>query len=333
MVIATGFTFLVVAYNHEKFILEHLESIKYLVQKYGSCTDVSLIINDDCSVDATRDLIDQWLKVNSHLFFSVVKIYNDENKGTCASVVNMLSQLKTDCFKITAGDDVYSYENIFKYSELSEGVSILSGVPLHLYGDKIELNKLDFFNVIASSVIYGKQPLSDRFKFLSNSNAPNIFYNSKYVLDSSVLNFVKEYDVVEDWPIQVALSENYIDSQFQQVDKVFVYYRRTVGSTYIVARGRFYSDKIKMFDYLIENEVGFLTRLMLINRRWCFSIGRPFVNKFFNMAFYYYLILCLLNFRDIFRRTSSVELSIDKHVQHYSHIKKNVRIFVSSQDN
>ena len=50
MVATNGFTFLTVAYNHEKFILEHLESIRYLVNNYGDGIDVSIIINDDCSV-------------------------------------------------------------------------------------------------------------------------------------------------------------------------------------------------------------------------------------------------------------------------------------------
>ncbi len=49
MVATNSFTFLTVAYNHEKFILEHLESIRYLMNNYGDGIDVSIIINDDCS--------------------------------------------------------------------------------------------------------------------------------------------------------------------------------------------------------------------------------------------------------------------------------------------
>ena len=41
-----GFTFLALAYNHEKYIIEHLESIKYLVEKYGSGINCKIIIND-----------------------------------------------------------------------------------------------------------------------------------------------------------------------------------------------------------------------------------------------------------------------------------------------
>ena len=74
-----SFAFLVVTYNHQDYILEHLESIKYLVQTYGTAWDVDLIVNDDASRDQTRTLVDRWLAVHTPMFRHVRTLYNDKN--------------------------------------------------------------------------------------------------------------------------------------------------------------------------------------------------------------------------------------------------------------
>ncbi len=77
-----SFAFLVVTYNHQDYILEHLESIKYLVQTHGTTWDVDLIVNDDASHDNTRTLVDRWLLENRTIFRNVKILYNSKNLGT-----------------------------------------------------------------------------------------------------------------------------------------------------------------------------------------------------------------------------------------------------------
>ena len=64
----SSFAFLVITFNHRDYIVEHLESIKYLVKTYGSDIDVDLIVSDDCSLDNTSLLVDQWCVLNKSLF-------------------------------------------------------------------------------------------------------------------------------------------------------------------------------------------------------------------------------------------------------------------------
>ena len=45
-----SFAFLVLAYNHELFIIDHLESIKFQILTYGKGLEIDLIINDDCHI-------------------------------------------------------------------------------------------------------------------------------------------------------------------------------------------------------------------------------------------------------------------------------------------
>ena len=45
------FVFVTLTFNHEKYIIEHLESIKYQVENYGQKFSTKIVINDDCSSD------------------------------------------------------------------------------------------------------------------------------------------------------------------------------------------------------------------------------------------------------------------------------------------
>ncbi len=47
----SSFSFLVLVYNQESYVIDHLESIKYLVLRYAKNIDVDILINDDCSID------------------------------------------------------------------------------------------------------------------------------------------------------------------------------------------------------------------------------------------------------------------------------------------
>lgn len=178
----------------------------------------------------------------------------------------------------------------------------------------------DIFGIISTQIIYDKKQLSERFKFLSNNNAPNILYLPAYISDLSVVSFLRKFDVIEDWPIQVAISEKYPDSKFLLLDKVYVYYRRTPGSTYLVAGGRFYRDKCKLYEYLISKEARFFSRVLLRNRYFCFRLGSPFVNKFGNLAFIFFAVGVVANFFEIHRRFKRLDTKLSLHQDHYNYI-------------
>ena len=323
-----GFSFLVVAYNHEKYIIEHLESIKFLIKSYGSRFKFQIIINDDCSKDRTIYFIDKWLEANCSLFAIVVKLYNKANIGTCASILNMIKHVEGDYLKLTAGDDVYSFENLFLALPFLDKHSIVSGIPLDLTEGLISIKKFDLYNIIASSILYDHKPLINRFVWLSNTNAPNIFYSRKYILSHRVKNFLSKFDVVEDLPIQVAIAENYPESDFYLMSKVFVYYRRTLGSTYIVAGSRFFADQTKLFKHLINNENNIIRVIVLKNRLFCFLTNKKLAKRFFNIAFYVYAISIVKNFFSITKKLGSIDLNVVGHKDHYLIIKDSSESFI-----
>ena len=112
-----SFTFVSLTYNHQNYIIMHLESIKYQIERYGLSRSVSIIIADDASVDDTVRLAEQWLEINKSLFQKIIFLKHTKNQGTCKNISRVFQYIMTDYFKILAGDDVYSCYSIFDMAE------------------------------------------------------------------------------------------------------------------------------------------------------------------------------------------------------------------------
>ena len=108
------FTFAVITYNSEKFILYTLESIKYQITKYGKKKKIYFIISDDASKDKTVTLIKSWIEQNNRIFETCEVIENSQNEGTVANYNKVISKIKTQYFHIIAGDDLYTHNNLFE---------------------------------------------------------------------------------------------------------------------------------------------------------------------------------------------------------------------------
>lgn len=318
-----SFAFLVVTYNHQNYILEHLESIKYLVQTHGSTWDVDLIINDDASRDQTRTLVDRWLALNATMFRHVKTLYNPKNLGTCASVNNMLTHMVADRCKLTAGDDVYSFENIFELTAYSMDTAMVSGRVLYLLGDELSVDPMANTLATATQAIYQRDSLLHRFKHLSYTNAPNLLYATECLLNPKVRDFLQRFDVVEDWPLQVAIAREYPQHRLSLIDQVLVYYRRTTGSTYIVANQRFMKDKLQLYADLIQNELNFWERLRLKSRRYGFESQNRWVNKLLNLDWYLFLLASATQVFKLYPQDATLNRSVEAHQQHYSQIRTN----------
>jgi hypothetical protein len=323
----SSFAFLVLMYNHQNYILEHLESIKYLVDNYAADIDVDLIINDDSSKDQSRILVDTWLDLNACLFRHIKKIYNPKNLGTCASVNNMLDLMVADRCKLTAGDDVYSFENIFELTQHADDVAMVSGRPLYLLGDDLDLDKKMNLLITSSQVIYQNDPLLYRLKHFSYCNAPNLLYATDCLMNAKVRAYLQSFDVTEDWPLQIEISRQFPNRSFQLVNKVFVYYRRTEGSTYIIANKRFNADKIKIYNNLIEEENSWIERLRLQSRKICFLLSAKKMNKIINIDFYIFAISFVTQLKKIYDLNTAEKININDHKRHYRNVVQKAKKF------
>lgn len=320
----SSFAFLVLVFNHQDYILEHLESIKYLVSTYGGSIDVDLIISDDCSKDNTLIIIEGWIKFNHDLFRSVKIISNTKNLGTCASVNNMMDHMSADACKLTAGDDVYSHENLFHFAFQNTDLAFLSGIALYLSDSKIQADKTPSKFAAATQEIYKSSTSIHRFSHISYTNAPNLIYSANCLLNRNVRDYLTQFDVVEDWPLQIAISREYPKAEFELIDRVLVYYRRTSGSTYIVENVRFSNDKINIFNDLIDRERATFRKLRLRSRKFCFKLKNKFLRKILNLDLYFFAISWLVRAPKIAKLGNSMTFNLQLHKNHYSNIRHEV---------
>jgi hypothetical protein len=192
---------------------------------------------------------------------------------------------------------------------------------------------MDTFNslmVTATQVIYENKPLISRFKHFSSNNAPNILYVTECLLHPNVRTQLQHFEVTEDWPLQVAIARQFPEYKFELLNEVLVYYRRTIGSTYIVASQRFVKDKINMYNYLIANDNNWIERIRLRSRRYCFGINGKILKKIINIDFYFFAINFIMNIKTIWSHDKKVNIDIEKHQRHYFRIRNNSDTFKSS---
>lgn len=318
---------MVLAFNHQNYITEHLESIKYLVEVHGRNWEVDLIISDDCSSDNTLRLIRSWTDKNKKLFSKVEIIANKTNQGTCACVINMLEFITVQKCKLTAGDDIYSFENIFKLSDIDKSVGIMSGRVLYLTDNRLYNSKFSTILESATDIIYRNSSMYKRFVNFSLNNAPNIIYKTTCLTHPETLEYLEKFDVVEDWPLQIAISRNFPEKGFKLINECLVYYRRTQGSTYLVANTRFKSDKLQVYQDLCGSENNLIAKARLLNRKYLFG-SHWLANIFLNVNSYIFLFSIIANISRILSRNNFRQRPLSDHQNHYNEIRKNASTFV-----
>lgn len=315
------FTFVVITFNHEKYILEHLESIKFQIEEYGIGKDFQLIIADDGSRDRTIELARFWLSKNQDLFCCSSILADGTNKGTCYNYTKSWDEIEGEYCKITAGDDVYSSENLFEDLGMLDDHEMVSGIPLLLYDEQLSFSGSLAFHIIATDYIYRGKSFLERMRKISVSNTPNLILPLKVYQDRDFLNFIRDYSVTEDYPLHIKMSEKYNPLRIIQLHKVFVYYRRTENSTYRIKRSKFDSDKIKLFSYLKNNTKNVFDRMLLANRISCYKMHNRLFARLLNINYYVYLFSVLHHLSRIIRDYRTLKLNMGQYQAHMDLIR------------
>jgi glycosyltransferase involved in cell wall biosynthesis len=321
----TCFTFVVITYNHSEYLLEHLESIKHLIIQYAGDIDVSIIVSDDASTDDTVLLARHWLDSNKLQFSGVEIITREENVGVCKSVMESFDLVKTEYFKLTAGDDVYSCENLFKDFSMVNNHEIVSGVPLNLVDGVLDKSHFNVFNLFATREIYAGKDYIEKLKGISFSYAPAMTYSHAAVSNNEVKNFLKKFSVIEDFPLHIRMAEIFSPLRFFQSKLVHIYYRRTAGSIYIVRRTRYDLDKLSAFEYLKSNEKNRWKRHLLGNRIFCYRSESRFIKIVFNLNYYLYVFRVLMKLWKIVPEYCKFDSDVERHQGHYDMINAKAR--------
>lgn len=311
-----SFSFCILCYNHESYILTHLNSIKYQILNYGKDIDFHLIITDDASKDSSILKIQNWIASNRNLFVNIETIFNSTNQGTCYNTKKIFQVVNTNYFKLTAGDDYYGSSNIFRAVQDNLDFDLLMGLPIRLGNKGLYTSKYEVFNFIASKFIYSNKSLRSRVERVSIINAPNLFYSRSIAKNKEVQNILDEFDVVEDWPLLVKISEILPSLKIKSLNTNFVIYRRTEQSTYLVENKRFVNDHIKVYNRLIFQSNGMFSKILLNNRKFLFQSNLKILKYLLNIAYLIYLIELIINLPKIIREYNSLELNLQEERKH-----------------
>lgn len=96
---------LMAVYNGEKYLREQIDSI--LGQSYEN---FRLLISDDCSIDGTRDILNEYAKKDSR----VVVFFQNKNIGVLKNFEYLMQNVESECFMFADQDDVWQKDKIQK---------------------------------------------------------------------------------------------------------------------------------------------------------------------------------------------------------------------------
>lgn len=228
------------SFNHEKFILDCLDSLS--AQTYDN---LDVIVCDDCSSDKTYEILIENKDKYSAVFSSFTVLKNEMNMGITHSLNRMLKIAKGEYIKIIASDDMFTKDAIREYVacfEKNKDISVIvsDGIVVEEESSYLEIKECRrFFNE--------KPTYSD---FYNDIYIENKVFAPGMIMKKSVYDNYGMYDesiIIEDMEYNIRLAVNGIKHFF--LDKPLIYYRMNSNSSTSVIKNKNYTKRIgKKYD-------------------------------------------------------------------------------------
>lgn len=194
------FTFLTLSYDQERYIIQHLESIRYQIIAHGADEKAVFVLADDASSDRTVEWARLWLRENEGLFADITILENRENKGV---VDNYLKGINTvvprSRIKCLAADDLYYTRNVFEV--LDDHDVVLT--PTICFNDVHDVIKNRYY-VYRSCVDLEGERLKEKIRrgldYQNKIQAPGAFVDLGVLQDQGLQRFISQYTWIEDYP-------------------------------------------------------------------------------------------------------------------------------------
>jgi len=217
----------VLCYNHARFVVECLESVK--AQNYPN---LELIVNDDASRDDSPNVIQAWLAKSSmpHRF-----LRQEVNQGICRSANHALSLARGKYISGIAADDVWLPGKLLAQVELMERLPDKFGV---VYSDALQMDESG--KLLEQSFIDAHR----RFETKPEGNIHKILWEGNFIPAMTTLVkrdcYTQEglYDETlsyEDWDMWLRLSRSF---EFAYSNVVSAKYRLVATSMVRTQYGR-----------------------------------------------------------------------------------------------
>nr|WP_308624414.1 glycosyltransferase family 2 protein [uncultured Eisenbergiella sp.] len=247
-------TFVIIAYNQEKRIVEALESIKFQVLHYLMGKKAQLIISDDCSEDNTVLYIKKWLAENQTIFAQVDVLISEVNNGTCRNVGKAYRLIQAERFVSFAADDLLADIDILTTLCKYDQDKLVACIPYAFSETKIVLDKKRYIDWMTGYFYTSEQILecSRRDSALINGG----FYSSK-LLSNEILVFMENFKFLDDQARYFYMLLHNKDIKFDFCcDSILMY--RLSDAQVTNRKGRYWKrlikDKKKLIKYTIKEE-------------------------------------------------------------------------------
>lgn len=213
--------FIALSYNHEKYIIEHLESIKFQVERFAS-EPCSVLVVDDCSRDRTIEKASAWIKRNGNLFRKAEIVASPKNAGISKNFIKAISLIEEDRFKILAGDDLYAMNSVFDVINKFD----LFVTPVIPFSED-RVSKCSAKRGISTYYQYKAEPISIETARMNLSkwrlfSTPGVFLSRRLVEDDDLQEYILQYRQIEDLPMWHYLFE--VKREQMTIDKTAVPY-------------------------------------------------------------------------------------------------------------
>lgn len=294
------FTFLSITYNHEKFIYQHLESIRFQIINYGIENDFQLIISDDFSTDETINHINKWLEVNGYLFKSIKILKGEANVGLCKNYVKGIGSIDGEYFKALAGDDLYARECIFDAIDLLEKYDMVT-TPVAEFIDNRLFSDNKIYSRIFSMYKFAYTPYKRIRKYnIQAPMTPGVFIK-KDLLTPEVLDFIVNYKFIEDRSQSVKIYEMNNELKIGNCDKIFILYRhhpeaitKTVNQN--ISR-EFREDDRRINEYINSNTKSIIVKVKNSYDSFVLNLNSRLIRRILNINIWSYRMSFLLNYK------------------------------------
>lgn len=277
-------SFLILSYNHEKYILQNLESIKYQIIQFGKDYCFELIVSDDCSIDRSFDLIKEWCERNADLFETWHINRNERNLGTSKNLANSLCFVTGEYLKLLGGDDLLPYTSIFPFIEALQDNDMVMGLPL--YFDKNGGRTNEMKSHLQTELWDEKVPYNKRIIKPCFIHSPSVYLRSQYATDQEMINFIRTFMIIDDYPMWLKFAQYQPLIRYKFIPKVAVLYRRTSGSIYIIQNKAFLEDRIILCRYALKLPSNLWCRFTKYNEILALRVNTTFFSKYFQLYNY-----------------------------------------------
>jgi glycosyltransferase involved in cell wall biosynthesis len=270
-------TIICLSYNHERFVVETLNSV--VNQNYSP---IELIIVDDCSLDTTKTIIEDWLLSHPEVQF----IANEINLGNTKSFNNALKITKGDYIIDLAADDllvpngISMQVNAFKNSSF-KNLGIVYG-NAEIINENSSFNSY-YFPVDANGNVITKRKTGDIYASVLSTG--DSICSVSTLIKKTVFDFLGGYDETlgyEDLDSWIRASRVY---EFDFIDAVLIKKRivsNSLGTNFFKK-----NNKINFSTYKILRKALKLNRSknedLALQKRVHYEIIHSFKNRSFNL--------------------------------------------------